>query len=310
VKVAVLKGGRSLERGVSLRSGARVEDALERLDHEVLPIDAGSDLVERLIAEPPDVVFVAMHGPGGEDGTVQELLEILGLPFTGPRVAACTRCMDKVLAKHELRAAGVPTPDWFAFNQTAFRELGAADALGQLERRLGFPLVVKPSRGGSSLGIKFAASSDEVPGALVSAFSYDERVLLERFSEGRELAVGVLGGEPLPVVEVIPGEGDRYDFEARYEIGRTEFACPAELDEREAAAVGEAALAAYEALGCAGFSRVDLILAEDGPQVLEVNAIPGLTDTSLLPLAAEAAGMSFEELVERILELALQPAPA
>jgi D-alanine-D-alanine ligase len=305
VKVAVLKGGRSLERGVSLRSGARVEDALERLGHEPLPIDADADLVKRLSAAKPDVAFVAMHGPGGEDGTAQELLEILGIPFTGPGVAACGRCMDKVLAKQELRQAGVPTPDWFAFNETAFRELGAADALSALEERLGFPLVVKPSRGGSALGVKFAASWFEVPEALVSAFSYDDRVLLERFAEGRELAVSVLGSEPLPVVEAIPGDGDRYDFEARYEIGRTEFVCPADLSEEETAAVTSAALAAYEALGCSGFSRIDLILAADGPQVLEVNAIPGLTDTSLLPQAAEAAGMSFEDLVERILQLAM-----
>jgi D-alanine-D-alanine ligase len=309
VKVAVLKGGRSLERGVSLRSGARVEDALERLGHEVLPLDAGADLVQRLTEERPEVAFVAMHGPGGEDGTAQELLEILGIPFTGPGVAGCARCMDKALAKHEFLAAGVPTPEWFAFNETAFRELGAADALGGIEERLGFPLVVKPSRGGSALGVKFAAGPEEVPAALVSAFSYDDRVLLERFVEGRELAAGVLGGEALPIVEAIPTGGDRYDFEARYEIGRTTFACPAELSEAEAAAVTEAALAAYEALGCAGFSRVDLILAEDGPQVLEVNAIPGLTDTSLLPQAAEAAGISFEQLVEKILDLALQPTP-
>ncbi len=306
----MLKGGRSLERGVSLRSGARVEDALERLGHEVVSIDAGGDLVKRLTAAKPAVAFVAMHGLGGEDGTVQELLEILAVPFTGPGVAACARCMDKVLAKAELRDAGVPTPDWFAFNETAFRELGAADALTDLEERLGFPLVIKPSRGGSALGVKFAASWFEVPEALVSAFSYDNRVLLERFVEGRELAVSVLGEEPLPVVEALPSGGDRYDFEARYEIGRTEFICPAELSESEASAVTGAALGAYRALGCSGFSRVDLILGADGPQVLEVNAIPGLTDTSLLPQAAEAAGMTFEDLVKRILELALEPAAA
>jgi D-alanine-D-alanine ligase len=310
LKVAVLKGGRSLERGVSLRSGARVEDALERLGHEVLPLEADGDLVKRLAADRPEIAFVAMHGPGGEDGTAQELLEILGIPFTGPGVAACARCIDKVLAKHELRSADIPTPDWFAFNETAFRELGAADALGGLEERLGFPLVVKPSRGGSALGIKFAENWFDVPEALVSAFSYDDRVLLERFVDGRELAVSVLGNEPLPVVEAIPQSGDRYDFEARYEIGRTSFACPAELTAAESTAVIEAAVGAYEALGCAGFSRVDLILAADGPQVLEVNAIPGLTDTSLLPQAAEAAGMSFEQLVERILDLALAPAGA
>ncbi|HEX2096197.1 MAG TPA: D-alanine--D-alanine ligase [Solirubrobacterales bacterium] len=310
MKVTVLKGGRSLERGVSLRSAARVEDALERLGHAAVAIDADRELVNRLGEVAPDVAFVAMHGPGGEDGTAQELLELLGIPFTGPGVAACGRCMDKVVAKQALRAANVPTPDWFAFNQTAFRELGAADALGALEERLGFPLVVKPSRGGSALGVKFAGGGGEVPAALVSAFSYDERVLLERFVEGRELAVSVLGSEPLPIVEAIPANGDRYDFEARYEIGRTDFVCPARLDGGKEEAVTATALAAYEALGCSGFSRVDLILGPDGPQVLEVNAIPGLTDTSLLPQAAEAAGISFERLVERILELALQPAAA
>jgi D-alanine-D-alanine ligase len=310
LKVAVLKGGRSLERGVSLRSGARVEDALERLGHEVLALDVGPDLVQRLNAGRPDAAFVAMHGVGGEDGTAQELLEILGIPFTGPGAAACARCMDKVLAKHTMREAGLPTPDWFAFNETAFRELGAADALGRLKQSLGFPLVVKPSRGGSSLGVKFAASAAEVPQALVAAFSYDERVLLEHFVEGRELAVSVLGDEALPVVEAIPAQGDRYDFEARYEIGRTHFACPAELGDGEREAVTDTALAAYRTLGCSGFARVDLILTPAGPQVLEANAIPGLTDTSLLPQAAEAAGMSFEQLVKRIVELALDGAVA
>jgi D-alanine-D-alanine ligase len=310
MKVAVLKGGRSLERGVSLRSAARVEDALERLGHEVQSIDVGADLVKRLRGEAPGVAFVAMHGVGGEDGTAQELLEILGIPFTGPGAAACSRCMDKVLAKHAMREAGIPTPDWFAFNETAFRELGAADSLGELEQSLGFPLVVKPSRGGSSLGVKFAASPGEVPQALVSAFSYDDRVLLERFVAGRELAVSVVGGEALPVVEAFPAEGDRYDFEARYEIGRTRFVCPAELGEDEQRAVTEAALATYRALGCSGFARVDLILDAQGPWVLEANAIPGLTDTSLLPQAAEAAGLTFEQLVERIVDLALNPAAA
>jgi D-alanine-D-alanine ligase len=307
MKVAVLKGGRSLERGVSLRSGARVEDALERLGHEVLPIDVGPDLVRRLVAERPDVAFVAMHGVGGEDGTVQELLEILGIPFTGPSAAACARCMDKVQAKDAIEDADLPTPHWFAFNQTAFREFGAADALGRLEETLRFPLVVKPSRGGSSLGVRFARSPGEVPQALVSAFSYDDRVLLERFVDGRELAVSVLGDEPLPVVEAILLEGDRYDFEARYEIGRTRFDVPADLTPEEHHAVIDAALGTYRALGCTGFARIDLILGDDGPWLLEANAIPGLTDTSLLPQAAEAAGLSFEQLVERILDLALTP---
>jgi D-alanine-D-alanine ligase len=306
MKVAVLKGGRSLEREVSMRSGARVEDALDALGHETVPLDVGRDLVTRLREEAPDAVFIALHGPGGEDGTVQELLEILGLPYTGPGVASCALCMDKVAAKHEMRAAGIPTPDWVAFNSTAFGELGAADTLEEIEDRLGFPLVVKPASQGSSLGVEFASERGGVPAALVAAFSYDDRVLLERYVKGRELAVGVLGSEPLPIVEAIPREGDFFNFEARYEIGRTDYVCPAELGGEEEAAVTKAALDTYETLGCSGFARVDLMLGEDGAQVLEVNAIPGLTDTSLFPMAAEAAELGFEQLVERILALALE----
>jgi D-alanine-D-alanine ligase len=301
MRVAVLKGGSSLEREVSLRSAARVEDALGSLGHEALGIDAGHDLVARLRDERPDVVFIALHGPGGEDGTVQELLEILDLPYTGPGVASCALCMDKVAAKHAMRTAAVPTPDWAAFNATAFRELGAADTLEEIEERLGFPLVVKPARQGSSLGVEFAASRDQVPEALVAAFSYDDRVLLERYVKGRELAVSVLDGEPLPIVEAIPREEDFFNFEARYEIGRTDYVCPADLPADETTRVQELATQTYETLGCSGFARVDLMLGEAGPEVLEVNAIPGLTDTSLLPMAAETAGIEFSRLVERIL---------
>jgi D-alanine-D-alanine ligase len=304
MKVAVLKGGSSLEREVSLRSAARVEDAIAALGHEALGIDAGPDLVGRLREERPDVVFIALHGPGGEDGTVQELLEILDLPYSGPGVAACALCMDKVAAKHEMRTAGIPTPDWAAFNATAFRELGAGETLEEIEARLGFPLVVKPARQGSSLGVEFAADRDGVPEALVAAFSYDDRVLLERYVKGRELAVSVLDGEALPIVEAIPRKEDFFNFAARYEIGRTEYVCPAELAEDDAGRVRDLARRTYEALGCSGFARVDLILGDSGPEVLEVNAIPGLTDTSLFPMAAEAAGIDFNGLVERILESA------
>jgi len=301
MKVAVLKGGSSLEREVSLRSAARVEDAVGDLGHETIGIDVGQDLVGRLRDQRPDVVFIALHGPGGEDGTVQELLEILDLPYTGPGVAACALCMDKVAAKHEMRTAGIPTPDWAAFNATAFSELGAADTLEEIEARLGFPLVVKPASQGSSLGVEFAGARDEVPQALVAAFSYDDRVLLERYVRGRELAVSLLGGEALPIVEAIPRDQDFFNFEARYEIGRTDYVCPAKLSGDEIRSVQELAARTYETLGCSGFARVDLMLGEDGAQVLEVNAIPGLTDTSLFPMAAEAAGIDFTQLVERIL---------
>jgi D-alanine-D-alanine ligase len=264
--------------------------------------------VRELKAERPDVAFVALHGAGGEDGTAQELLEILGIPYTGPGVAACVLAADKVAAKHALRSAAVATPDWVAFNATAFRELGAGDALEEIEERLGFPLVVKPARGGSALGVRFAAAAGDIPAALLAAFSYDERVLLERHVEGRELTVGILGGEPLPVVEVRPRDEDRFNYEARYEIGRTEYVCPAPLDPDLADAVRDAAGATWTALGCEGFVRVDLIAGEEGPAVIEVNAVPGLTDTSLFPMAAEAAGLTFEAACERIVELALRRA--
>src|SRR5437764_4314021 len=230
-RIAVLKGGRSLERQVSLKSGARVQDALERRGHRVIPVDVGGGLVDRLMSERPDVAFVALHGRDGEDGTVQELLEVMGIPHTGSGVSACIRAADKVLAKHAMRDAGIPTPDFFAFNETAFKELGAAQALPAIEERLRFPIVVKPAGQGSALGIKFARTTADVPAALVAAFSYDRKVLLERYVPGRDLAVSILEdrGEPraLPVVEAVPQHEDFYDFESRYEIGRTRFECPA-----------------------------------------------------------------------------------
>jgi D-alanine-D-alanine ligase len=304
-RIAVLKGGRSLERQVSLKSGARVQDALHRLGHDVVAIDVGHDLVTRLRDAAPDVAFVALHGRDGEDGTVQELLEALAIPYTGSGVSACIRCSDKVIAKNHMLDAGIPTPDFFAFNETAFKELGAADALPAIEERLGFPMVVKPAGQGSALGIKFAATARDVPGALVAAFSYGDKVLLERHVHGRDLAVSVIDGEALPVVEAVPNDEDFYDFEARYEIGRTQFVCPAELPDDVTDRAQEIALEVWHLLGCRGFARIDLMLDEAGElTVLEANAIPGMTETSLLPLAADAAGIGFDALIERIVELA------
>jgi D-alanine-D-alanine ligase len=301
-RVAVLKGGRSLERQVSLKSGGRVEDALQRLGHDVVGIDVGHDLVTRLRESAPDAAVICLHGRDGEDGTVQELLEIIGIPYTGSGVSACMRCADKVVAKHAMRDAGIPTPAFFAFSETAFKQLGAADTLPAIEERLGFPVVVKPADQGSALGIRFAPDAGAVPAALVAAFSYSHKVLLEQAIEGRELAVSILGGEPLPIVEAIPIGEDFYDFEARYEIGRTEFVCPADLDDEATARVQALALEVHRLLGCRSLSRVDLMLDGDGrPWVLEVNTVPGMTETSLLPQAADAAGIDFDELVGRIL---------
>ncbi len=310
-RVAVLKGGRSLERQVSLKSGSRVEDALRRLGHEVIPIDVGADLVNQLTESAPEVAFVALHGRDGEDGTVQELLEVLAIPYTGSGVSACIRTADKVLAKHAMRDHDIPTPDFYAFNETAFGGLGAASALPAIEERLQFPIVVKPAGQGSALGIKFARTPADVPTALVAAFSYDRKVLLERYVRGRELAISIIDDDgssrALPIVEAVPQQEDFYDFESRYEIGRTTFVCPAELDDALGARAAEMALEVYRLLGCGGFGRVDLMLEEDTEElyVLEANTVPGLTETSLLPQAAEAAGIGFDQLIARILGAAI-----
>jgi D-alanine-D-alanine ligase len=217
---------------------------------------------------------------------------------------------DKVLAKHLMRNAGIPTPEFHSLRETSIKELGAADALPAVEAALGFPLVVKPASQGSALGVKFARNDEELPGALVGAFSYDRKVLIERYVKGRDLAVSVLDGPsgplPLPVVEAVPREEDFYDYESRYEIGMTTFVCPAELPDDATARAQELALDVYRLLGCRGVARVDLMLDDASNElwVLETNVIPGMTETSLLPQAADAAGISFDELIARLLDSA------
>jgi D-alanine-D-alanine ligase len=305
-KVAVLKGGPSLERSVSLRSGAQVQAGLQRLGHEVIGIDVGPGLVAELLELRPDAVFIALHGRDGEDGTVQSLMEALELPYTGSGPSACMRCTDKILAKHLMHEAGIPTPDFQALRETSIKDLGAGGTLASIEARLGFPLVVKPARGGSALGVKFASSSSELPGAMVGAFSYDGDVLLERHVKGRDLAVSLLDGAPpraLPVVEAVPRQEGFYNYEARYQIGMTTFVCPAELPADTTERAQQLAIQVYELLGCHGFARVDLMLEEDSGElwVLETNVVPGMTETSLLPLAANAAGLSFDQVLESVL---------
>jgi D-alanine-D-alanine ligase len=319
-KIAVLKGGGSLERTVSLRSGARAQSALRRLGHEVVAIDVGADLVAQLLEVQPDAAFVALHGNDGEDGTVQGLLETIGVPYTGSGPAACMRCTDKALAKYLMHEAEIPTPEFVAFNESAIKDLGVAAALPGLERSIGFPMVAKPASQGSALGVKFARSAQELPGAIVGALSYDRKVVIERYIKGRDLAVSVLdaadgrppaagaGAEPvaLPVVEAIPREEEFYNYESRYEIGMTTFVCPAELGDGIAERAQELALETYRLLGCHGVARVDLMLEEQTGEltVLETNVVPGLTETSLLPLAADAAEIWLDLLVQRILDSA------
>jgi D-alanine-D-alanine ligase len=309
-RIAVLKGGQSLERSVSLRSGAHAQDALERLGHEVVAIDAGPQLIAQLCESELDAALIALHGGDGEDGTVQSLLEAIGLPYTGSSPAGCACCTDKPLAKQLMRAAGIPTPEFHSIRHASIKSLGAADAVARIERALGLPLVVKPARGGSALGVRFARTSEELPGALVGAFSYDQGVVIERYVKGRDLAVSVLDGPQgpaaLPVVEAVPRAEGFYDYESRYEIGMTTFVCPAELEPSTTARAQELALEVYRLLGCHGVARVDLLLEQDSGElwVLETNVVPGMTATSLLPQAADAAGIGFDELIARLLQSA------
>ena len=309
--IAVLFGGRSLERDISLLTGHRVVGALQTKGYLVTPIDVDEALVRRLEELRPDAAFIAMHGKGGEDGTVQELLEILDIPYTGSGVLASIKAMDKVLTKHILLAEGIPTPAFYAFSDAAFREMGAKDALDIIARELGLPIVVKPAAQGSALGINFAAEARDLPRCMLSALSFDRKVLLETYVRGRELAVSLLGTpctpRVLPIVEACPrAEHSYYDFDSRYVVGATDFSVPADLPLATAAEVERLAAATYRALGCTGFGRVDFILDAAGtPWVLELNTIPGLTETSTMPMAAEAAGLSFADLVDAVTRMAL-----
>lgn len=308
LRIAVLSGGASLEREVSLRSGTRVADALADAGHHVDRLDVDATMVTRLGAGEHDVAFLCLHGSAGEDGTVQSLMELIGLPYTGPDVLASSLAWNKPIAQGLFRRAGLAVPDHVVLSQQAFRDMGAAAAIGHVAEELGTPVVVKPATGGSSLGLSIVQDPAGLPAAIVGAFSYAEAVLIERFVAGTEVAVSLLEGEPLPPVEIQPKEG-AYDFAARYTAGATEFHAPARLDPEVRAACEDTARRAYEAVGARHVSRADLIVdAEGTPWLLEVDTCPGLTETSLLPLAAQAAGLDFQTLCERIVTAALTPA--
>jgi D-alanine-D-alanine ligase len=299
-----------MERDISLVTGGRVQHALERLGHEVHPLDIEDPTTEALMEFAPEAAFICLHGPGGEDGTVQTLLETLGIPYTGSGPLSSIRCMDKDYAKRAIRAAGLPTPPFRTFFRRAMNEMGAAAALDVAADSLGYPLVVKPAREGSSFGLSRVEEPKGLLDAVYEAFGYDAKILLERWVDGTEVSVPILepaGEEPtmLGLVEIRPREG-AYNFEAKYTPGATDFAIPAEIPPEAAARLEETALATYRTLGCSGFARVDTILEDGVPQILDVKTIPGFTETSTFPLAAEAAGISFENLVETILEAALQ----
>jgi len=293
--VGVLMGGRSAEREVSLRTGAAILAALRRCGHRAVGIDAGPDLPRQLARKKVDVAFVALHGRGGEDGTVQGLLECLGIPYTGSGVLASALAMDKKQSKWVFHAHGLSTPD---FEVMACGVRGAWP-LARLEP----PVVVKPICEGSSVGVSVVRTRGAMARALKAAFRYDPEALVETYVPGRDLTVGVLDDQALAVVEMRP-RGGFYGYDAKYK-GRTEYLVPAPLTAHQAARTQDLALAAHRALGCRGASRVDFRLDERGrPQLIEVNTIPGMTATSLLPKSADAVGIGFDDLVTRILATA------
>lgn len=308
--IAVLMGGRSLEREISVKSGQRISNALRKLGYDVTKLDVDQSIVENLTSEKYDLAYIALHGKDGEDGIIQEMLEVLGIPYTGPGVYANILSFDKIVSKQIFENLDIPTPSFYFLNASSFRELGAAKILPNIVKKLGLPLVVKPSAQGSALGIKMVEKEKELTDAIISALAYSKKVILEKYVKGVELAVSIIGKKNpvvLPVVEIVP-KNNFFDFESRAKVGDTEYFIPARISDKEMKKVSDIALSVHKALECTDLSRVDIMFDknEGVPYVLELNTSPGMTDTSLLPMSAKEAGMSFEDLVEKIVNMALE----
>ncbi len=309
-KIAVLMGGRSLEREISLQSGARVVAALEARGHKVLALDLVPKLVDTLRTERPDAVYITLHGKFGEDGMIQELLEFLKIPYTGPGVLASMLAWDKDLTKRLFLTNDIPTPPWVAFSAEAIKDMGAARTLDLVAEQIGgFPVAVKPAEQGSALGLTKIENEGELAEAMLTALGYDTKVLVEKWIEGTEVAVPILDGpdgpEALPAVEIVPKHG-LYDYESMYTEGETEYFVPARLPQDVCDRARDVATRVYTSLGCRDVSRIDMVIAEDTtPYVLECSTSPGLTETSVLAMSAESVGISFEEYVDRIVSAAL-----
>jgi D-alanine-D-alanine ligase len=309
-RVLVLAGGLSHERDVSIRSGRRVAEALREAGCETHERDVDATLLDDLAGRLAgvDVVWPLLHGASGEDGAVRDVLDLLGIPYVGSTPAACRTAWDKPVAKSVARAAGLLTPSSVALPHGTFRELGAQSVLNAIIDRLGLPLVVKPARGGSALGVSVVNEASQLPRAMVGCFAYGEVALVERFVDGVEVAVSVVdtgsGPRVLPAVEIVADSG-MYDYDARYVAGSTEFFVPARLTSSAAAGAADAALRAHRAFGLRHLSRTDLVVDREGhPWFLEVNVAPGMTETSLLPQSAEAAGEDCPALYRRLVEVA------
>ena len=306
LKLAVLRGGRSAEREVSLRSGAQVEAALRGLGHEVIPVDLDANTWDTLRDGGFACVFNALHGRLGEDGAVQGMLELLGIPYTGSGILASALCMDKSRANSVMAGAGLHIPD---FEELEFKEGIGAELVERLAARYGLPLVIKPVREGSTIGLTIAKDADAIASGLELAGRYDRRVLVQRFVTGTEITIGVLATpevQVLPTLEIV-SDNPTYDYDAKYTAGKSHHIIPARIEERARATCADAAGRAFVLLGCAGMARVDIIVdAKSTPWILEVNTVPGLTELSLLPDAARAAGIAFDQLCQRLVDHAIQ----
>jgi D-alanine-D-alanine ligase len=305
--VLVLAGGVSFEREVSLSSGRRVVEALGHLGVDVNLVDIDAGLLPRLVDDPPAAAFLAVHGIEGEDGGLRDALDLCGVSYVGATGSSARLAFDKAVAKAVVGRAGLRTPASVALQHTAFRDLGGPVLLDRVVQRLGLPLMVKPARGGSALGVTVVREAAELPQAMVGCYSYDNVALLERYVDGTELAVSVVdvgddnGPVALPAVEIAPISGT-FDYAARYTAGLTEYHVPARLDEKVAAAAAEAAITAHRALGLRDLSRTDLIVTRNGTiEYLETNVSPGMTVTSLLPMAAAAADLDLGTLCRDLL---------
>ncbi len=308
LRAVVLAGGLTFEREVSLSSGTQVVEALLRAGLDAELRDADADLLPGLAAAPADAVFIALHGSTGEDGAVRAVLDLAGIPYVGSPAAACRLAWDKPAAKSVVRVAGVTTPDWVALPHSTFRELGAGAVLDLIVARLGLPLMVKPASGGSALGAQKVSRVEDLPASMVSCFAYGDTVLVERFVDGIELAVSVVdlgeGPQALPAVEIAPESGV-FDYTSRYTPGLTEYHTPARVSDDVAQRAADTAVTVHRALGLADLSRTDLIVDAEGTvHFLEVNVSPGLTETSMFPMAVEAAGHRLGDVLTRLLHQA------
>ncbi|MCD6353414.1 MAG: D-alanine--D-alanine ligase [Proteobacteria bacterium] len=293
-KIGVLRGGLSPEREIAFKTGQAVLNALLKKNYQAVGIDVDRFITERLLEEKIDTAFIALHGSWGEDGSIQGLLEMTGTPYTGSGVLASALAMNKVMAKKIFCYHQIPTPE--------FQVLSYRCNVSEITMEL--PLIVKPVCGGSTIGTTIATSRNELEEALKSAAGYDQEILVERYVKGVDITVGIINGEPLPVIEIVPESGF-YDYTSKYTPGKTEYIIPARLSQERAESAQKMGVTAYQALQCAGAARVDFWMDKKGNlAILEVNTIPGLTETSLLPLAAAEAGIDFPTLIERMLLLA------